>query len=173
MIRRAAVYFLAISCGMLLACSAASPAVCSPLRLTASAEAALADAAASLGVAPQRPCAFRDAFEVAAVVTDTLPGTPPSSRVTFIVTRREERAFTFSATRAVVLFSAIPQGTHRLRIAAGRTVAEGFAGPSGTGMDSAYLRWRTDDITYELAATLHSWLTEADVRAIATAMLQP
>ena len=68
-------------------------------------------------------------------------------------------------------FSAIPQGTHRLRAAGAGVTASGFAGPSGSGVDLAYLRWRTSGVTFELAATLHPWLTERDVRAIAEALI--
>ena len=47
----------------------------------------------------------------------------------------------------------------------------GFAGPSGSGPDLAYLRWRLGGVTFELAATLSHWLTEPDVQAIAEALI--
>jgi hypothetical protein len=129
-------------------------------------------ASTRLDFSPQRPCAFDVALSVTSVFVDTLPGSPPQPRINFVVTRGGEAAFVLSETRALVPFSAIPQGSRRIRVAAGRGVADGFAGPSGSGTDIAYLRWRLDDVTYELDATLRSWLTEADVRALAAGLME-
>ena len=48
----------------------------------------------------------------------------------------------------------------------------GFAGPAGTGDDIAYLRWRSDDVTYELHAALRPWLTEQDIVSLAVALIE-
>jgi hypothetical protein len=77
-----------------------------------------------------------------------------------------------SQTRAGLRFSAIPQGTHRIQFATDGVIAEGFAGPTGTGVETAYLRWRTAEVTYELTATLGTWLSEADLRSIAAALIR-
>lgn len=76
-----------------------------------------------------------------------------------------------SQTRALVPYTAIPRSTHRLQSSADGVTAAGFAGPSGSGTDIAYLRWRADGVTFELAATLGPWLTERDVVAIAEALI--
>ena len=101
-----------------------------------------------------------------------LPADPPLPRINFIVERRGERAFILSQTRALLPFTQIPQGTHRLRVAAGDAVADGFAGPSGSGPEIAYLRWRTAGVTFELAADLHPWQTERDLQAVAAALME-
>ena len=82
-----------------------------------------------------------------------VPSGAPQPRVSFVAERRGERGFILSATPAEVPFSAIPQGTHRLVAGADAVTAAGFAGPSGSGEEIAYLRWRIDGISYELAAT--------------------
>jgi hypothetical protein len=101
-----------------------------------------------------------------------LPGSPPEPRIHFVVSRDQQDAFVLSQTRAVVPFSAVPQGSERIRVTAGRGVAEGFVGPSGTGKDIVYLRWRLNDVTREFAATLGPSLTESEVRAIAAALME-
>jgi hypothetical protein len=106
------------------------------------------------------------------VLIDTLPGSPPQQRLNFVVKHGGREAFVLSQTRAAIPFSAIPQGSRRIRVTAGRGVADGFAGPSGSGADILYLRWRLDGVTHELAATLASWLTESEVRAIAAALME-
>jgi hypothetical protein len=95
----------------------------------------------------------------------------PQRRISFIVERSGERAYVLSETRVLVASTQIPQSTHRLRVTAGEVIAEGFAGPSGSGGEMAYLRWRIDDVTYELDATLGRALDEADVRRIAIALM--
>jgi hypothetical protein len=83
-----------------------------------------------------------------------------------------QQAFVLSQTHAPVRFTAIPQGSQPLRVVAGQAIAEGFRGPSGSGSEIAYLRWRRDDVTYEIDAVLTSWLTEGDLRAIAAALME-
>ena len=80
-------------------------------------------------------------------------------------------AFVLSQTEAPVPFRAIPLGSHWLRVDAGGLLAEGFAGPAGTGDDIAYLRWRRGGVTFELAATLRPWLTERDVQDLAAGLM--
>jgi hypothetical protein len=88
-----------------------------------------------------------------------------------MVTRDRQRAFLFSQTTARLPFTQIPQGTHRLSVLGAGIVADGFAGPAGTGDEIAYLRWRRDDVTFELSATLRPWLTEQDIRRLAETMI--
>ena len=101
-----------------------------------------------------------------------LPGDRPEPRISFTVARGDEHAYTLSQTRAELPFRAIPQGTHHLEAHAGGQVATGFAGPGGSGVDLAYLRWRRLGVTYELAATLRPWLDEEDVQALAVALME-
>jgi len=49
--------------------------------------------------------------------------------------------------------------------------AEGFVGPSGTGVEFAYLRWRRGGVTAELAATLRGRLTLGELERIAAALV--
>ena len=139
--------------------------------LTPDARAALEVVAAQIDFTPVLPCGDGRGFVVTSVIGGTLPGTPPQRRVSFIAERSGERAYVLSETRAPVTFTQIPQSTHRLRVAAGEVVAEGFAGPSGSGGETAYLRWRIDGVTYELDATLGRALKETDVRQIAMAFM--
>lgn len=118
---------------------------------------------------PQRPCAARAGYRVQRVALDQLPGGSP--RLHFSVEWRGDPAFLFSQTRALVPFSQIPQGTHRLRVTSGGITADGFAGPSGSGGDIAYLRWRAGEVTSELSATLHTWLTEGDIKELAAGLI--
>lgn len=133
--------------------------------------AALPSGAAQLDFVPQPPCTFDRAFIVTSVFTDVIPGSPPQPRINFVVSRQGQEAFVLSETPASVPFSAIPISTHRVRVTVENVVADGFAGPSGTGVDTAYLRWRTHDVTFELAATLRPWLTEGDVRSLAAGLI--
>lgn len=102
---------------------------------------------------------------------DTLPGEPPEVRVSFVVTRDGDDVFILSETRALQPFSAIPQGTHRLQAAALGVVATGFAGPSGSGTEIVYLRWRVEGVTFEFAGTLSPWLREREVQTIAESLI--
>ena len=92
-------------------------------------------------------------------------------RVNFVVGRDGGRAFILSQTPALLPFTRIPQSAHRLRASAAGIEADGFAGPAGTGEEIAYLRWRRDGVTFELSATLRSWLTEQDVRELAETLI--
>jgi hypothetical protein len=157
---------------LLFSCSDGVPQACETLSFAPEAEAELTSAHGQLDFVPQRPCAHTSAFTVTSVFVDTLPGAAPQPRVSFEVTRDAQPAFVLSQTRAPLPFSAVPQGSKRLRVAAGRGVAEGFVGPSGTGKDIMYLRWRLDDVTHELGATLGRSLTESEVRAIAAALME-
>ncbi len=157
---------------LLAAACAGEPAACETLSLAPSVASELAEAGATLDFEPIAPCTYRSGFTVRRVFTDMLPGEPPQPRLNFAVERGGEDAFLLSQTRALVPFSAIPQGTHRLRASAAGVTASGFAGPSGSGVDLAYLRWRMSGVTFELAATLRPWLAERDVQAIAEALIR-
>jgi hypothetical protein len=106
------------------------------------------------------------------VLVNIVPAGDPQPRLSFVAQRRGERAFTFSITAADLPFTAIPQGTHRLRTTAAGVVASGFAGPSGGGDQIAYLRWQLLGLTYELDATLAPWLSEVDLTAISLALIE-
>lgn len=145
------------------ACESA-PRVCSDIPLSPAAEQRLSQGQARLNFEPLRPCARAGTFSVSSVYVDVIPGEVPEPRVSFVVTSRGQEAFVWSQTRDTVPFTAIPAGTHHVTLTVDETVARGFAGPSGNGVDTAYIRWRSGGgITFELAATLRPWLTEADV----------
>jgi hypothetical protein len=101
-----------------------------------------------------------------------MPGDDAQPRVTFIVKRGGDVAFTLSETRARMPFTAIPQGTRRVTVEREDVLAEGFTGPSGSGSEISYLRWRIGEVTYELSATLEHWQTLADVQFVAGAMIE-
>jgi hypothetical protein len=85
-------------------------------------------------------------------------------RINQTVARDGEQLFVFSETRAPVPFRAIPDGTRVLEVSVGSTEpARGFVGISPSGSAIAYVRWRADGVTRELAATLHPVFTEADL----------
>ncbi|MDE2695719.1 MAG: hypothetical protein OXH97_04285 [Chloroflexota bacterium] len=152
-------------------CGARGP--CEDIALSAEAASSLAelDAASSFPIA--RPCAYEAEFEVGRVFADALPEQGRQHpRVNFSVHREGERAFVLSQTEATVPFLAIPLGSHRLQVEVDGRHAEGFAGPSGAGVDIAYLRWRRDGVTFELAATLRPWLTERDMQDLAAGMME-
>ncbi|MCC6238096.1 MAG: hypothetical protein IT299_11065 [Dehalococcoidia bacterium] len=151
-------------------CGGAS-ATCSPVPLAADAERELPSVAEEVDFDLLPPCAFRSGFTVRRVFTDTLPGEPSWPRANFVVTRSGNEAFILSETRALQPFSAIPQSTHRLEAKADGVLAAGFAGPSGSGSDLAYLRWRVEGLTFELAGTLSPSLTERDIQAIGEALI--
>lgn len=153
-----------------MACSGGRPA-CVDATVAREARVALEVEAGQIDFAPVLPCGPGRGFVVGSVVGDTLPGTPPARRISFIVERNGERSYVFSGTRAAIGSSQIPQGTRRFSVSAGPAVAEGFIGPAGGGGEMAYLRWRTDGVTYELDASLGRALDEADVRQIATALM--
>ena len=153
-----------------MACSS-SAATCADAALTGEARATLEVESGQVDFAPVLPCGVGRGFVVRSVVGDALSGTPPGHRISFIVERNGERSYVLSETRAAVTSSQIPQGTRRISMPAGSVVAEGFAGPSGSGGEMVYLRWRTGGVTYELDATLGRALDEADVRQIAMALM--
>ena len=152
-------------------CGASAP--CEDIELSREAALSLAELEAASAFAIARPCAYEPSLEVGAVFEDALPeGGVQYPRVNFSVHREGEHAFLLSQTEATVPFLAIPLGSHRLTVRAGGLAAEGFAGPSGAGVDIAYLRWRRGGVTFELAATLRPWLTERDVEDIAAGMME-
>ena len=156
---------------LLAAC--ASERTCSEVSLSPEAERALGELEGGIDFALTRPCAFESGLEVTGVSEDSIPEQGVRHpRVSFVVGRDGRHAFTLSQTRAVVAFRAIPTGSHWLRVAAGGVTAEGFAGPTGAGVDLAYLRWRRDGVTFELQATLGSRLAEEDVQEIVAALLE-
>jgi len=152
---------------------ASAPATCSDVRLTPEAERGLEAAAAQVDFGPALPCAFGEGFMVTSVIVDRLPGVQPRARISFIVDfTAGGRAYVLSQTRVAVTSAQIAQSTHRVRVTSeAGVVAEGFSGPTGSGGDATYLRWRSDDITYELDATLGRRLTDADVQRIAAALM--
>lgn len=153
------------------ACSS-GPAPCIDAAPTREARAALDSLAARIDFVPVLPCGFGEGLVVATVVIDALPGATPQLRVSFIVKHSTGgRAYVFSQTRALITSSQIPQSTHRVRVSSGATTAEGFSGATGSGGESTYLRWRINEVTYELDATLGRLLTEAEVRDIAAALM--
>ena len=152
-----------------MSCSDGAFPVCEPIPLTEQAERLLMTLETQTDFTPQRPCAARAGYQVQRVTRDQLPGGSP--RLHFNVGWRGEPAFLFSQTRALVPFSQIPQGTHRLRVTSGAITADGFAGPSGSGREIAYLRWRSSEVTSELSATLHGWLTEGDIKELAAGLI--
>ena len=168
------VLLIAATCALaalLAACT--SERRCSEAPLSPRAAEALAAIEGGVDFALTRPCAFESGLEVTGVSEDSLPEEGVRHpRVSFVVGRDGRHAFTLSQTRAVVAFRAIPTGSHWLRVSAGGLSAEGFAGPTGAGVDLAYLRWRKDGVTFELQATLGARLTEQGVQDIAAALME-
>ena len=160
-----------LAAALLAACD--SEAMCSEVPLSAEAAEALDELERQVDFALTRPCAFESGLEVTGVSSDVIPELGVRhSRVSFTVQRAGTHAFTLSQTRALVPFRAIPLGSHWLRVQAGDLTAEGFAGPTGAGVELAYLRWRRDGVTFELLATLHRRLTEQDVQDLAEALMR-
>lgn len=140
--------------------------------MTQAAQGQLAAAREQIDFAILEPCAFGARLRVERVLIDMLPGEPVQPRVTFIVESNGERAFIFSETRAMLSFSAIPQGTQRLTVQRADVSARGFAGPSGNGGEISYLRWRVGGVTFELFAALQSWQTLRDVELLAGVLIE-
>lgn len=156
-----------------LAAACASEKTCSEVPLSPDAAETLDAIEDRIDFAVARPCAFESGLEVTGVSEDSLPEQGVRHpRVNFVAGRDGRHAFTLSQTRAVVAFRAIPTGSHWLRVSAGGLSAEGFAGPTGAGVDLAYLRWRRDGVTFELQATLGRQLTEEGVQEIAAALME-
>lgn len=151
---------------------ASTPATCEDVALTREAQEALDIATSQIDFMPERPCSYGRGFVVTSVTVDRLPGVRPQARLSFIVQYSTgERGYVFSQTRAPVTSTQIPQSTHRVWVSSGAIVAEGFSGPTGSGVDATYLRWRTNEVTYELDATLGRRLTDAEVQRIAAALM--
>ena len=160
-----------LAAAVLAAC--ASEATCNEAPLSAEAAEALDGIERRVDFALVRPCAFESGLEVASASEDSIPEQGVRHpRVNFVVDREGRHAFTLSQTRALVPFRAIPLGSHWLRVQVGELSAEGFAGPTGAGVELAYLRWRRDGVTFELLATLHRRLTEQDVQDLAEALMR-
>ncbi len=160
-----------LAAAVLAAC--ASEATCSEAPLSAEAAEALDELERQVDFALTRPCSFESGLKVTGVSSDVIPELGVRhTRVNFTVQRADSHAFTLSQTRALVPFRAIPLGSHWLRAQVGELAAEGFAGPTGAGVELAYLRWRRDGVTFELLATLHRRLTEQDVQDLAEALMR-
>jgi len=162
---------------VLAAACNSQPATCDELPLTAETTEQLATASTAVGFAPQLPCAYRNDLEVTRIFDDSVGSSP---RINFQIERRGERIFILSQTRGEVPFRAIPRSTHNIAITANTIsgdpiTASGFAGPTagevGGGDAIAYLRWRTNGITYELAAILTPWFDEPDALPTAAALI--
>lgn len=162
---RALVAFTAL-CVFGAACGANPlPRACTEVRFAAGVEADWARAARALDFAPTRSCAHDGGLRVAAVFVDAMPadsGFVP--RINQAVDRDGTRVFVFTEGRAPVPFRAIPQGTRPLRVTlpASDEQPSGFVGASA-GTDIAYLRWRDEGVTREVAATLSPVFTERDL----------
>jgi len=165
MIRKLRLVGLLLIAALSLACNT-QPATCDELPLTSDTTEQLAAASTAVGFAPQLPCVYRNDLEVARIFDDSVGSAP---RINFLVLRRGERRdlrdgeriFIFSQTRGEVPFHAIPRSTHNIAITA-TTVA---------GDTIAYLRWRTDGITHELAAILTHWFDELTALHTAAALI--
>ena len=156
--------------GTVVACSA-DPPVCSEIPLGDGAVSGLPAATAHLDFPPQRPCAFDRASTVTSVSTDVVPGQPPEPRITYVVSRQRQPAFVLSETRAEMRFWTIPMSTHSIQVTSAGVVAKGFAGYSGTGVDTAYLRWSANGVTFELGGTLRPAFSEGEFRSLAAALM--
>jgi len=159
---------LLLAVALLAACNGSTSLTCDALPLDDDRATQLRAASNAVDFEPQLPCSYRDDFEVTRVFDDSVGADP---RINFLVSREGERIFIFSQTRGEVPFRAIPRSTHNIAITSGDVTAAGFAGPSQAGDDLAYLRWRVDGITYELAATLTPWFDEADTLDTAGALI--
>ena len=174
---RSTTWLAVVAASLLVAAAAASAACgargpCAEIELSPEAARSLAEIERASAFPVERPCAYEPEFTVGRVSEDRLPEQGQHyPRVNFSVHREGEHAFVLSQTEARVPFRAIPLGSHWLRVGAGGQLAEGFAGPAGTGNDIAYLRWRRGGVTFELAATLRPWLTERDVQDLAAGLM--
>ena len=172
---RPATWLAVAAASLLVAASAAcgTRGPCADIELSPEAARELAELERSSAFPIARACSFEPDFTVGRVFADSLPEQGRQfPRVNFSVHRDGDHAFLLSQTQATVPFLAIPLGSHRLQVEVDGRFAEGFAGPAGTGDDIAYLRWRRDGVTFELAATLHPWLTERDVQELAAGLME-
>ncbi len=161
----------AIVSSILVAC--AQPRQCDPIELAPAAAASLASIEQG-GLSPLAwPASCDGRLRVTQVFADALPEPGGQvQRLNVVVDRNGERGYVFSQTAAVLAFTRIPPQTHRVEASADGVTVSGFAGPAGTGDDIAYLRWRSDDVTYELHAALRPWLTEQDIVSLAVALIE-
>ena len=175
---RSTTWLAVVAASLLVATAVASAACgvrgpCADIELSPEAARSLAEIERSSAFPIMRACAYEPEFTVGRVSEDRLPEQGQHfPRVNFSVYRDGEHAFVLSQTEARVPFRAIPLGSHWLRAEAGGLLAEGFAGPAGTGNDIAYLRWRRGGVTFEFAATLRPWLTERDVQDLAAGLME-
>lgn len=154
----------------MIACGSTGSAPCSPIQFAEGVDAQWTRAASAVDFAPTRPCARDGQLRVTAAFVDTAPaeGGGFVPRISQTVARDGAQVFVFSETRAPVPFRAIPDGTRSLVVALEGVAepARGFVGTSPSGAAIAYLRWRRDNVTGELAATLRPVFTEVNLVAL-------
>ena len=138
-----------------------------PISMSPEAERAWEEARHRVDFLASPPCSSYSGLQV----TQVSVGMSREPRIHFVVERRGERLLILSETRALMPFTAIPMSTHWIVVRSGGSEAAGFAGPSGSGSDIAYLRWRKDDITFELSGSLGAWLTETRFKSLAAASM--
>lgn len=158
----------------LLLAACGPSATCTSALIQPAAAATLSAVRAQLDFTPSLPCSFDRSVTVSTVFIDRMPAAAGSwdPRINFALTRAGDGVFVLSETRAPVPFTAIPQGTHPIHVTAAGITAQGFSGPSGSGTDTTYLRWRRDGVTFELNAATGRWMTEADAIRTARAMIE-
>lgn len=174
--RRLAIGPIALLLVALVACGAGTPAPCASVRFANGVDGQWARAAIAVDFEPTHLCARDRRLRVTAVLIDSAPadGGGFAPRVSQTVARDGEQVLVFSETRAPVPFRAIPEGTRSLVVEldaesgparSDGEPARGFVGTSASGSAIAYLRWRRNDITHEVAATLRPVFTEGDLIA--------
>lgn len=164
--------WLALAAVSLVAVACAGARTCGPIPLSPDAATAMPEMRDGTGLPLVAPWTCDSRLRVDRVFEDAIPEQGElKPRVNFMVSRDGEQAFIFSRTPALLPFTRIPQSAHRLQASAAGITADGFAGPAGTGQEIAYLRWRRDEVTFELSATLRPWLTEQDVRMLAETLI--
>ncbi len=157
---------------LVLACAGSQPGACRVLPLSAEQEQEWQHLSARLDFVPQRACG-PDGMRVARLFVDTVPGGEGfEPRFNQVVEHRGSRAFVFGQSQAMLAFAAIPEGTRWVRPEelGGDSGIRGFVGPSGSGGDIAYLRWRRGGVSSELSASLSPSFTYADLLRFARAM---
>ena len=157
---------------VVLACAGSQPGECRVLPLTAEQQQEWQQLSATLDFLPQRACGL-DGMRVARLFVDTVPGGDAfEPRFNQVVEHRGARAFVFGQSRAMLAFAAIPEGTRWVQLddVDADPGIRGFVGPSGSGGDIAYLRWRREGLSSELSASLSPSFTYADLLRLARAM---
>lgn len=170
--RRFAAASLSTIAVLVLACAGSQPGECRVLPLSAEQEQEWQRLSATLDFVPRRACG-RDGMRVARLFVDTVPGGEGfKPRFNQVVEYRGSRAFVFGQSHAMLAFAAIPEGTRWIRPDELGAEADirGFVGPSGSGGDIAYLRWRREGVSSELSASLGPSFTYADLLRLARAM---